>query len=462
MSSVNNNMSFLTGANAEYIAHLYNSYLISPENVDSSWRAFFEDMNEDEAALLKELHGASWTPMQNRRDQNGFNKFTKSTHADPDAPHANGNGSSAHAPVDPDAWAQAQDSIQALLLIRAYRMRGHMVANLDPLGLKDPDYHSELDPAHHGFSEADYDRPIFLNGVLGLEYTTIREVLQILRDTYCNTIGVEYMHVTDPEERSWIQQRIEGQRNQIDFTVNGKRAILQRLTASECFEQFLHTKHQGTKRFGLDGGESLVPAMEQIMKRGGQLGLQEIIVGMSHRGRLNVLTNVMGKSFTAVFSEFQGNSSNPDDVQGSGDVKYHLGTSGDRDFDGNTIHLSLTANPSHLEAVDPVAIGKVRAKQVQRNDRNAETVMPILLHGDAAFAGQGLVAETLMISELPGYRVGGTVHIVVNNQIGFTTTPKYGRSGPYCTDVAKMLSSICSVIADMDTMKGMSPPSRSP
>ena len=431
MSSVNN-LNFLTGANAEYIAHLYNNYLISAQNVDASWRSFFDDLNENEAALLKELHGASWTPPQNRKDKNGFSHFMKGTHTDPDsAPPANGNGRAVPTPANTDTWAQAQDSVQAVLLIRAYRMRGHMVADLDPLGLKETEYHPELDPAQYGFTEADYDRPILLNGVLNLEYATLREILDILKQTYCGTVGVEYMHVMDPEERAWIQQHIEGPRNQADFTVNGKRAILQRLIAAESFEQFLHTKHQGTKRFGLDGGEALVPAMEQIMKRGGQLGLKEIVVGMSHRGRLNVLTNVMGKPFTAVFSEFQGNSSNPDAVQGSGDVKYHLGTSSDRDFDGNTIHLSLTANPSHLEAVDPVVIGKVRAKQVQRNDKGSEQVLPILLHGDAAFAGQGLVAETLMISELPGYRVGGTIHIVVNNQIGFTTMPKYSRCGPY-------------------------------
>jgi len=439
--STSDSLGFLTGANAEYISHLYNSFLISSQNVDASWRSFFESLSDDEAALLKELHGASWTPAQNRKDKNGFDRFVKGTHVDPEAQRTNGNGhAAAHVSAGAETWAQAQDSVQALLLIRAYRMRGHMVANLDPLGLKETDYHPELDPAHYGFTEADYDRPILLNGVLGFDYATLREILVLLKQTYCGTIGVEYMHVTDPDERAWIQQRIEGPRNQTDFTVNGKRAILQRLTAAECFEQFLHTKHQGTKRFGLDGGESLVPAMEQIMKRGGQMGLKEIVVGMAHRGRLNVLTNVMGKPFTAVFSEFQGNSVTPEAVQGSGDVKYHLGTSSDRDFDGNTIHLSLTANPSHLEAVNPVVIGKVRAKQVQRNDKSAEQVMPILLHGDAAFAGQGLVAETLMISELPGYRVGGTIHLVINNQIGFTTMPKYTRSGPYCTDVAKMLS----------------------
>ncbi|MCB9990892.1 MAG: 2-oxoglutarate dehydrogenase E1 component [Rhodospirillales bacterium] len=433
-----NNQTFLTGVNAEYIAHLYSQYMVNPEKVDGSWRDFFGELNDNEVSLLKELHGASWTPEDNRKDRNGFDGFSKATHvSETEVPMT----AAKTAPVsDADVRQQTLDSVQALMLIRAYRARGHMVANLDPLELKEKDYHPELDPLQHGFTEADYDRPIFLNYVLGREFATLREILDILKKTYCDTIGVEFLHMTDPEEKSWVQARIEEDRNQTDFTVNGKRAILQRLTAAEGFENFLHAKYVGTKRFGLDGGESLVPAIEQIMKRGGQLGLEEIVLGMAHRGRLNVLTNVMGKPFTAVFSEFQGNSSNPEDVQGSGDVKYHLGTSSDRDFDGNVIHLSLTANPSHLEAVNPVVIGKVRAKQVQRNDRGADKVMPVLLHGDAAFAGQGLVAETLMISDLPGYRVGGTIHIVHNNQIGFTTIPQFSRSGPHPTDVAKMLA----------------------
>jgi 2-oxoglutarate dehydrogenase E1 component len=433
--------SILTGTNAEYIAHLYSQFLVNPQSVSDSWRRFFSDLADDEAALLRELNGASWTPKHNRKELNSFASVAASAAAAMSqgkgkpgkaGPAANAN--------EGDVRRATQDSIQALMLIRAFRARGHLIANLDPLGLKEPTYHPELDPAHYGFSDSDFDRPIFINGVLGMESATLREILTALHETYCGTIGVEFLHMSDPTEKSWIQQRIEGPRNHTDFSVNGKRAILQRLTAAEGFEKFLHTKYTGTKRFGLDGGESLIPAIEQVIKRGGQLGLKEVVLGMAHRGRLNVLTNLMGKPFTAVFSEFQGQSFKPDDVQGSGDVKYHLGTSSDREFDGNTVHLSLTANPSHLEAVNPVVIGKVRAKQIRREDKDGTQVMPILLHGDAAFAGQGLVAETLMISELPGYRVGGTVHIVINNQIGFTTMPKYGRSGPYCTDVAKMLS----------------------
>ena len=437
------NLSFLSGSTSEYMMHLYGIYLKDKSKVDASWRDFFDTLGDQEVSLLRELHGASWTPETHRKDKNGFSDFEQATHALPDnvsgEPRPATNGFAAGLSKE-EVHRATQDSIGALMMIRVYRVRGHLIARLDPLALKDKDYHPELDPAHYGFSPSDYDRPIYIGGVLGMETATLHEILAALKETYCGTIGVEFMHLTDPDEKTWIQQRIEEPRNHTDFTINGKRAILQRLTAADTFEKFLHTKYVGTKRFGLDGGEALIPCIEQIMKRGGQLGLKEIVLGMAHRGRLNVLTNVMGKPFTAVFSEFQGNSSVPDDVQGSGDVKYHMGTSSDRDFDGNVIHLSLTANPSHLEFVNPVVIGKVRAKQVQREDREAVEVMPLLLHGDAAYAGQGIVAETLMISELPGYRVGGTVHILINNQIGFTTMPEYSRSGPYCTDVSKMLA----------------------
>ena len=438
MSAQTERMTFLNGANAEYIAHLYSQYLTNPGKVDDSWRIFFDTLDDNEAALLRDLQGASWTPEENRRNKTGFGigvvgeagvAVTTAQKAKTGAP-AN----------QDDIRSAAKDSISALMLIRAYRARGHLMANLDPLGLKDVVDHAELDPGFYGFTDSDYDRNIFINGVLGMETATLREILQVLKATYSGNIGVEYLHMNDPAQKQWIQQRIEGPRNHTDFSVIGKKAILQRLTAAETFEKFLHVKYIGTKRFGLDGGEALIPALEQVMKRGSQLGVEEVVLGMAHRGRLNVLTNVFSKPFTALFSEFQGNSPNPGDVQGSGDVKYHLGTSADREFDGKTVHLSLTANPSHLEAVNPVVIGKVRAKQVLRYDHDAGKVIPILLHGDAAFAGQGLVAETLMISELPGYRVGGTIHIVTNNQIGFTTMPKFSRSGPYCTDIAKMLS----------------------
>ncbi|MBM3560735.1 MAG: 2-oxoglutarate dehydrogenase E1 component, partial [Alphaproteobacteria bacterium] len=331
------------------------------------------------------------------------------------------------------------DSIRALTLIRAYRVRGHLEARLDPLGLMQPEKHSELDPKGYGFTDSDLERPIFINYVLGLESATLRQIMSLLRDTYCGHIGVEFMHIQGPEEKAWLQERIEGARNRTDFTERGKRAILEALTRAEVFERFLDRKYTGAKRFGLEGGESLIPALEQIITRGGQLGLRELVIGMPHRGRLNVLANVMDKPFRAIFSEFHGNAANSEDVQGSGDVKYHLGTSSDRTFDGNTVHLSLTPNPSHLEAVNTVVLGKVRAKQQQRRDTERHQVMGLLMHGDAAFAGQGLVAETLDLSQLRGYRTGGTVHVIVNNQIGFTTNPTHARSGPYCSDVAKMI-----------------------
>jgi 2-oxoglutarate dehydrogenase E1 component len=340
-----------------------------------------------------------------------------------------------------DLQQATRDSVRALMMIRAYRMRGHLAANLDPLGIEAKKDHEELHPQTYGFTDADMDRKIFIDGVLGLETASIREMLAILQRTYCGAIGYEFMHITDPAEKAWLQERIEGPDKEIAFTREGKRAILNKLVEGEGFEKFLDVKYTGTKRFGLDGGEALIPALEQIIKRGGNLGVKEIVLGMAHRGRLNVLTQVMAKPHRALFHEFKGGSAAPDDVEGSGDVKYHLGVSSDREFDGNTVHLSLTPNPSHLEIVDPVVLGKVRAKQDQHGctteDRTA--VMPLLLHGDAAFAGQGVVAECLGLSGLKGHRTGGSVHFIINNQIGFTTYPRFSRSSPYPSDVAKMV-----------------------
>jgi 2-oxoglutarate dehydrogenase E1 component len=327
------------------------------------------------------------------------------------------------------------------MMIRAYRIRGHLQADLDPLGLAPPRDHEELDPATYGFTEADYDRPIFIDNVLGLEFATIRQMLEVLRRTYCSTLGVEFMHISAPAEKDWVQRRIEGPDKAISFTARGKRAILNKLIEAEGFEKFIDVKYTGTKRFGLDGAESLIPALEQIIKRGGALGVRDIVLGMAHRGRLNVLAQVMGKPHRAIFHEFKGGSYAPDDVEGSGDVKYHLGASSDREFDGNNVHLSLTANPSHLEIVDPVVLGKARAKQDQLKDTKRTQVLPLLIHGDAAFAGQGVVAECLSLSGLRGHRTGGSLHVIVNNQIGFTTNPRYARTSPYPSDVAKMIES---------------------
>jgi len=439
--------SFLYGSNAHFIAELYTRFLTNPSAVDPSWSDFFNSLDDDSRAVLEELHGASWNPRGpdlNGGDggaaADGFEYsygYPTSEAVAPDripAPRA----APAHMSVE-QLRSTTLDSIRALMLIRVYRVRGHLIAQLDPLSIENGRYHPELDPKSYGFGPEDYDRPIFLNYSLGLETATLRQILEILHKTYCGSIGVEFMHIQDPEQKAWIQERIEGWDKTPKFTINGKRAILERLTAAETFERFLQLKYTGTKRFGLEGGEALIPALEQILKRGGQLGLKEVVLGMPHRGRLNVLTNFMGKPFQAIFSEFEGNPAHPEDVQGSGDVKYHLGTSSDRDFDGNVVHLSLTANPSHLEAVNPIVVGKVRAKQHQWKDQDRNQVMGVLLHGDAAFAGQGIVAETLMLSQLRGYRTGGTIHIIVNNQIGFTTAPQYSRSSPYPTDVAKMI-----------------------
>ncbi|WP_022728555.1 2-oxoglutarate dehydrogenase E1 component [Fodinicurvata sediminis] len=406
----------LIGPSAAEIAELYARFLGEPDSLDSDWRDFFGSLSDEARSLLDGM-----------------------------VDKAEGGGQSPAAGQgvycdDPKVRAAAKDSIRALMLIRAYRVRGHLEAKLDPLGLTEIEPHPELDPKTYGFTDADYDRPIFIDNVLGLETATIRQIMERLRRIYCGSIGVEFMHIQDPDQKRWIQERIEGaELNRTDFTERGRRAIVERLAAAESFEQFLNKKYTGTKRFGLDGGESMIPALEQIVKRGGQLGLKEVVLGMPHRGRLNVLANFMAKPFQAIFSEFQGGAAHPEDVGGSGDVKYHLGTSTDREFDGNSVHLSLTANPSHLEAVNPVVAGKVRAKQQQHNDEDRTEVMALMMHGDAAFAGQGLVPETLDLSELRGYRIGGTIHFIVNNQIGFTTNPVNARSGPYCSDVSKII-----------------------
>jgi len=336
-----------------------------------------------------------------------------------------------------DIQKAAEDSIRAMMLIRTYRVRGHLAARLDPLGLSRMDVPPDLTPAFHGFSNSDLDRPIWVGGALGFETATINQIVKVLQDTYCGHIGFEYMHINEVEERRFIQERIEKPEDTVQFTPEGKQSILTKVIHAEQWEKFLARKYVGTKRFGLDGGESAVPALEAVIKYGGQYGVCEIDVGMAHRGRLNILSNVMGKPAKAIFHEFAGGATNPADVGGSGDVKYHLGTSSDREFDGNKVHLSLLPNPSHLEAVDPVVLGKVRASQTIRGDKQGDTVLPMLLHGDAAFAGQGVVWECLSFSGLPGYATGGTIHFIINNQVGFTTSPQFARSSPYPSDVAK-------------------------
>ncbi|MGJ8546509.1 MAG: 2-oxoglutarate dehydrogenase E1 component [Sulfitobacter sp.] len=438
--------SFMQGHNAEYLEQMYARYATDPNAVDESWREFFKAMGDAPADAQAEAAGPSWAradwPPMPGDDLTAA--LTGEWPTPPPAAELKGAGDKIKAKAtekgievsDAQVRQAVLDSIRALMIIRAYRIRGHLAADLDPLGMRETANQPELDPQSYGFSEADMDRPIFIDNVLGLEIATMRQIVDIVKRTYCGTFALQYMHISNPEEAAWLKERIEGFGKEIEFTKNGRKAILSKLVEAEGFEKFLHVKYMGTKRFGLDGGESLVPAMEQIIKRGGQLGVRDIVIGMPHRGRLSVLANVMQKPYRAIFNEFQGGSFKPEDVDGSGDVKYHLGASSDREFDGNKVHLSLTANPSHLEAVNPVVIGKVRAKQDQLGDKDRTAVMPILLHGDAAFAGQGVVAECFALSGLRGHKTGGTMHIVVNNQIGFTTAPHFSRSSPYPTDNA--------------------------
>src|SRR5215831_6200004 len=437
--------SFLYGGNAGYIEDLYARYEADPKAVDAAWRSFFENLKDDRADVERNARSPSWRrpdwPLPERNALTG----------------ATDDWQQAGAAITGKLQAQAhtrgvevtaaeieratRDSIRALMLIRAYRARGHFHANLDPLGLEPPKNQEELDPRSYGFGKGDLDHRIFLDNVLGLEFGTVREIVAILRRTYCQTLGVEFLHISSAAQKSWIQERIEGPDKEITFTREGKRAILNKLVEAEGFEKFCDVKFTGTKRFGLDGAEAMIPALEQIIKRGGALGVREIVVGMPHRGRLNVLAQVMAKPHCAIFHEFKGGSTTPDAVEGSGDVKYHLGASSDREFDSNRVHLSLTANPSHLEIVDPVVLGKTRAKQDQlgATPEDRTCAMPLLISGDASFAGQGVVAECFGLSGLRGHRTGGSVHFIVNNQIGFTTYPRYSRSSPYPSDVAKMI-----------------------
>ena len=438
--------SYLDGANADYIDQLAAKHAADPGSVDADWAEFFRSLGESELDTKRQAQGPSWArpdwPPTPADDLTAA--LTGEWPAMPDAKAAaqkiTEKAAATGAPVSQDQIQRAVlDSIRAIMLIRAYRIRGHLAADLDPLGIAQKGSHPELDPVSYGFAESDMDRPIFIDNVLGLTHASMRQIVEIVKRTYCGTFALQYMHISDPEQAAWLKERIEGYGKEIAFTREGRKAILNKLVEAEGYEKFLHVKYMGTKRFGLDGGESLIPAMEQIIKRGGNLGVREIVIGMPHRGRLSVLANVLMKPYRAIFNEFQGGSFKPEDVDGSGDVKYHLGASSDRSFDGNTVHLSLTANPSHLEAVNPVVLGKVRAKQDQANDPDRHTVLPILLHGDAAFAGQGVVAECFGLSGLRGHRTGGTIHIVVNNQIGFTTAPSFSRSSPYPTDIALMV-----------------------
>ncbi|MDA0238592.1 MAG: 2-oxoglutarate dehydrogenase E1 component [Proteobacteria bacterium] len=421
--------SIFSGANGAFIAELYERFLENPASVDESWSDYFAELAADGDTAASDYSGASWA--RSRTSVVGVANGEDHAAAD-----KTGKG----APVSAEeVRAAAYDSIRARILIRSFRVRGHLAASFDPLGLVGAGYHKDLDYKTYGFTEGDLDRPIFIDNLAGHDTLSLRQILDIVQTAYCDTMGVEYMHIQEIEERAWIQERVEGIDFESDITPEIKKDIYRQLVEAEGFETYLQVKHTGTKRFGLDGGESMIPSVEGILHIASRLGIEEVVIGMPHRGRLNVLARTMGKPYVAIFSEFQGTFSHPDDVQGSGDVKYHLGASADRAFGDKTMHLSLTANPSHLEAVDPVVLGKVRSKQTLRNDEAREKIMGLLMHGDAAFAGQGLVPESLALSQLRGYRTGGTIHVIVNNQIGFTTNPSSSRSTPYPTDIAKGL-----------------------
>ena len=427
--------SFLNKSNSAFIEQMYLKFLNKDPNLPESWVDYFEGIGEDINVIANEINGPSWSPNKNKIDidelQNKIEEEDKNNLA--------------NIKVDTSEKFNFQlladsnkDSISAVALIRAYRLRGHLLADLDPLEMRESEYLDELHPDFYGFKKENYNKQIFLNGIINRKYANIREILKFLKKTYCGKIGYEFMHISNPDERKWFRDRIEQDKNALKFTKNGKEAILNKLVQAEGFEKFLATKYVGTKRFGLDGGESLIPALEQIIKIGGQNEIKEVKIGMSHRGRLNVLANVLQKSYKRIFNEFAGEI-NSDSEDGAGDVKYHLGASSNREFDGNSVHVSLTDNPSHLEAVNPVVLGQTRAKQFFHKDKQRNKVIPILIHGDAAFAGQGVVAECFAMSGLPGHNTGGTIHIIVNNQIGFTTSPRFARSSPYPSDVAKMV-----------------------
>ena len=442
MSATKNNnifdkTSFLGSNSSEFMEELYAQYVTNPQGLPEEWKEFFKSLNDNKEEIIKTVNGPSWSRKKRKKTITNGEEFTKDSN----------NTSSVH--LDSITLNKsAQDSIRANTLMRAYRIRGHLLANLDPLRLQEREEHPELKPETYGFKKEDESRKIFVDGILGLQSSNLNEIIKSAKKIYCGNIGYEFMHMADPEERFWIRERIEGKEKGIRFTENGKRAILNKLVEAEGFEKFLHVKFVGTKRFGLDGAESLIPALEQIIKRGGHLGVKEVKIGMSHRGRLNVLANMMQKPFKTIFKEFFGEKiDSKKDFEG--DVKYHLGASANREFDGNLVHISLTDNPSHLEAVNPIVLGQVRAKQYFHKDKERKKVVPVLIHGDAAFAGQGVVAECFAMSGLPGHNTGGTIHIIINNQIGFTTAPRFARSSPYPSDVAKMVQApILHVNAD--------------
>jgi 2-oxoglutarate dehydrogenase E1 component len=410
--------SYLFGGNAPFIEDLYEKYLVNPQSIPEPWRDYFDRMQVLPGSATKDVPHAPVVESFVQRAKAGQL-----------------GGAPRTLPAEPLTAERLQ--VAALLLVTSYRIAGSRWATVDPLKRMPRPAIPELEPAYYDLSEADLDQTVNSGSFMGLDRVTLRTLIQALRDTYCRNIGFEYMFISDRAQRQWIQERIEPIRATPELSADQKKRLLQKLTEAEHLERYLHTKYVGQKRFSLEGGEGLIPSIDELIQRAGSAGVQEIVIGMAHRGRLNVLVNVLGKMPQDLFLEFEGKHAHE---LPSGDVKYHNGFSSDITTPGGPVHLSLAFNPSHLEIVNPVVEGSVRARQRRRDDKKGDQVLPILIHGDAAFAGQGVVMETLNLSGTRGYGTGGTIHIIVNNQIGFTTSdPRDTRSTIYCTDVAKMV-----------------------
>ncbi len=410
--------SHLSGGNASYVEELYELYLHDPNSVAEEWRSYFDK--------LPQLNGSTGSDISHSTIREHFLSLAQNNRR----PQAVSGGQVSS--------ERDKKQVGVLRLIQAYRMRGHQASSLDPLGLWEREKIADLTLVEYGLTDADLDT-VFRTGELniGKEEAPLREILDALKSTYCGTFGAEYMHIVDSAQRRWFQQRLESVRGKPQHSTESKRHLLERLTAAEGLEKYLGTKYPGTKRFGVEGGESLIPMLDEIIQRSGSYGVNEVVLGMAHRGRLNVLVNTLGKNPRDLFDEFEGKKMID---LGSGDVKYHQGFSSNVMTSGGEVHLALSFNPSHLEIVSPVVEGSVRARQDRRKDATGDKVLPISIHGDAAFAGQGVVMETFQMSQTRAYKTGGTVHIVVNNQVGFTTSRQEdARSTEYCTDIAKMI-----------------------
>jgi len=412
--------SYLNGSNAAYIEELYEAYLNDPQSVDPEWRAYFQDLETSDSGKGKDV---PHSPIRREFEAMAGSRRPSRRSGDASA-------------MEPEA---AQKQAAVLRLINAYRVRAHQIADVDPLDLRDDPEVPDLDPAFHGLTEADMDKEFNTGSLFTQDRLPLREIIALVREVYAGTIGSEFMHITDTEQKRWIQERLERPRGRPDLDSEHRRRILQRLVAAEGIEKYLNSKYVGQKRFSLEGAEALIPLVDEIVQRGGEAGIRETVLGMAHRGRLNLLVNLLGKSPSDLFAEFEGEVELEN--ASAGDVKYHLGFSADVETrGGSSMHIALAFNPSHLEIVDPVVVGSSRARMERRDDTSGDTALPLMIHGDAAFAGQGVVMETFQLSQARGFYTGGTVHVVINNQIGFTTSnPLDTRSSLYCTEVAKIV-----------------------